>query len=955
MDPSSIIGGLTAAAASGLAIGTGLRLISTARRASRDLREFSRSPDGALERQRLLQRSAQTKTRRLSGRTRESSIVGLFGDALRHTDGSYTRGYDLPLQPTMLAPDEVADTYIDGFADMLTVDVPEGTILQFRYAVGPDPGRAIAEHLRARSYQDAYFPAVRLHDLNIDFLKAMAEQQVFRQEHASLFVRVPMSHENDRSLHGFNTFFASMMTDWREHRLSGLKHRAAEHWSKSRNDGVIRRIREHEEESLRQAEKCFRLLEMQSPVSLRSLNREQLWRAVYQSHVTGSPSVPRLPQYDGLDLRDYLCAETIEDRGWYVMHGICPATIVSVFAPGEQFIAADAMRALMAHPGLAFRHTIITEFISIDREKAKAKLDSHIKHVERSGTRADGRYELTPEAEASFNDLKQTRRAITGSREALVKLRQYAVVYGAPAHTRPELRASVKQLDVNADTLVSAFQSLDGVQAAREEPAALHCLYPGTLVGEACAESNGRELTEVAHSLAAFIPAESSWGGSHRPHTLMTTVSGRLTGLNLWDKSSRTNIKSPVVLILGEPGAGKTICGARIINDALATVANLRVHALDNGGSLAPHAFVTRARYHRFTPEDPKAINIWDFPELSYGKDLQLNKVTEQISLIVMDAMNLAEASDPLARDLLSKAVVQVLKNIAPRNGPGKPRREPVHSDLVAMLEAYDFGSDALNDRAREIALALEKYLGNPWLDAPTHPDFQISSAYDVYELESLNAFQPDIKQTLANRIGARVIRAIGAKQPDGTRAPTLVVFDEVHEYRHNFPGLIPVLKKGTRHGRKHNVVTMMMTHTYDDFEGMHDVTSTAGVKLIGKQTGDLSLLERDARLSSRTIQAISALKNVDGLYTQWVMVLGSGDHQQVEVVQNNLSPTLLWTFTTHPDEANARARAAALRPNWPLTEVIAWLASQYPQGLAASGLLFDESLLTEESLYSRK
>jgi hypothetical protein len=955
MDPTLIIGGLTAAVAYGLAIGTGLRLIPTARRASRDLREFSRSHDGVLERERLLQRQAQTKARRLSGRTRESSIVGLYGDVLRHADGSYTRGYDLPLQPTMLAPDEVTDAYIDGFADMLTVDLPAGTVLQFRYAVGPDPGRAIAEHLRARSYQDAYFPAARIHDLNIDFLKAMADTHVFRQEHASLFVRVPVRHENDRSLHGFDTFAASMISDWREHRFRNLRRRAAEHWSSSRNDGVVRRIREHEEEGLRQAEKCFRLLEMQSPVSLQRLNREQLWRAIYQSHVTGSASIPRLPQYDGLDLRDYLCAETIEDRGWYVMHGICPATIVSVFAPGEQFIAADATRALTAHPGLAFRHTIITEFISIDREKAKAKLDSHIKHVERSGTRADGRYELTPEAEASFNDLKQTRKAITGSREALVKLRQYAIIYGDPAQSRAELQRSIKQLDVNADTLVSAFQTLDGVQAAREEPAALHCLYPGTLVGEACAETNGRELTEVAHSLAAFIPAESSWAGSHRPHTLVTTVSGRLTGLNLWDKSSRTNIKSPVVLILGEPGAGKTICGARIINDALATVANLRVHALDNGGSLAPHAFVTGARYHRFNPEDPKAINIWDFPELAYGKDLELNKITEQISLIVMDAMNLAEASDPLARDLLSKAVVQVLKNIAPRNGPGKPRREPVHSDLVAMLEAYDFGSNALNDRAREIALALEKYLGNPWLDAPTHPDFQISSAYDVYELDSLNAFQPDIKQTLANRIGARVIRAIGERQADGTRAPTLLVFDEVHEYRQNFPGLIPVLKKGTRHGRKHNVVTIMMTHTYDDFEGMHDVTSTAGVKLIGKQTGDLSLLARDARLSPRTIQAIGALKNVDGLYTQWVIVLGSGDHQQVEVVQNNLSPTLLWTFTTHPDEANTRARAAMLRPDWPLTEVIAWLASQYPQGLAASGLMFDEALLTGEVFHSRK
>jgi hypothetical protein len=76
---------------------------------------------------------------------------------------------------------------------------------------------------------------------------------------------------------------------------------------------------------------------------------------------------------------------------------------------------------------------------------------------------------------------------------------------------------------------------------------------------------------------------------------------------------------------------------------------------------------------------------------------------------------------------------------------------------------------------------------------------------------------------------------------------------------------------------------------------------------------------------------------------------LGSGDYQQVETVQNNLSPSLLWTFTTHPDEANARARAAALRPDWPLAEVIAWLAMQYPQGLVSSGLLFDESLLASE------
>jgi len=927
MDANTAIGVLAAAAVSGVGLGAGAKLIPTAIRAHRDLQTVP------------FVRAEHMARFKHPERKRETSIVGLYEDLLRHADGSYTRGYELPLQATMLARDETADALVDGFADMLTVEMPAGTVLQFRYAVGPDPGRAIAEHLRARDYTRTHFPAARLHDLNIDFFKGITDAHSFRQERASLFVRVPAKHKDDCLSEGFNSFISSLVKDWSEYRFKRLR----QNWSNSRSDGIVRRIRTIEAESVRKSEKLFRLLELQSPVPLRRLNREQLWRAMYQSHVLSSPSVPSLPKYDGLDLSNFLCAESIDDRGWYVMHGIYPATIVSLFAPGEDVIAADATRVLTAHPGLSFRHTIVTEFISLDREKAKARLDSHIKHVERSGTRADGRYQLTPEAEASLNDLKQTRKGITGSREALVKMRQYAIIYADPARTRGDLHRSLKQLDLNADTLVTAFQSLDGVQASREEPAALHCLYPNTLIGETSSETNGRELTEVAHSLAAFIPAESSWRGSHRPHTLLTTASGRLIGLNLWDKSSRTNIKSPVVLIIGEPGAGKTINGARIINDALSTVANLRVHALDNGGSLAPHAHVTGARYHRFNPDEPRAINIWDFPELIYGKNLDLSKITEQISLIVMDAMSLAEASDSLARDLLTKAVVQVLKNIAPRNGPGK-RREPTHSDLVGMLEAYDFGSDSLNDRAREIALALEKYRGNPWLDTPTHPDFHIDSPYDVYELDSLNAFQPDIKQTLANRIGARVIRSIGQKQPDGTRSPTLLVFDEVHEYRQSFPGLIPVLKKGTRHGRKHNVVTMMMTHTYDDFEGMHDVTSTAGVKLIGKQTGDLSSLARDAKLSTRALQAISALQNVDGLYTQWLMVIGSGDSQQVETVQNNLSPTMLWTFTTHPDEANARARIASLKPDWPLTEVIAWLAARYPQGLAASGSILDES-----------
>ena len=133
MDANTAIGTIAATAISGVGLGAGAKLIPTVIRAHRDLQTV---PSIRPERTARFQRPE---------RKRQTSIVGLYHDLLRHRDGSYTRGYDLPLQATMLTPDETADALVDGFADMLTVDLPAGTLLQFRYAVGPDPGRAIAE------------------------------------------------------------------------------------------------------------------------------------------------------------------------------------------------------------------------------------------------------------------------------------------------------------------------------------------------------------------------------------------------------------------------------------------------------------------------------------------------------------------------------------------------------------------------------------------------------------------------------------------------------------------------------------------------------------------------------------------------------------------------------------------------------------------------------------------
>ncbi len=943
MDPLTIIGGIMTAAGAGLGLGVGARLLPIGLKAQRDLRSWKQSPEAEGHRRIVDVEERRQRLVRPAGRKRDSSIAGIIEDTLRHTDGAYTRGYEAELQPTMLAPDSVVESRYDELARMLAVEKPPGTVIQFRFSSGPDPGRAIATHLMACGDGVLTHPeASLLHAMNLDFYKTVAESRVYRHGKLSVWVRVPVRQAGDATSKGLSAFIPAVGREIRKQGLLRMARAVRSSYTATRDDGVVRRVLEEENEAREQAEKVFRMVERECPLALRRFDRDELWEAIYLGHRQNATTVPIIPDVPGFDIRDYLCGETIEGDGWYVMHGSHPTCIVSMFVPPQPSVSADALRALTLHPGLTFRHTLVVEYITLDQRKAVKRLDRRIRQVRRTHIRADGRHRQTPEARAALADLESVRDHITGSREALIEARFYAIIYAEPARTRAELQQSLRNLDQYSEQMVTAMQSVSGVEAAREEPASLRSLYHHSLVGEVDSRPTGREFTEVAHSLAALAPTESAWEGARRPHTLCSTPTGRLIGFDLFD---RARISSPLVSVLGQPGSGKSTMMARIINDVLASLPEARVRAVDFGESLAPHVDVTRGRHLRFSVEDTRTINIWDYPGLEHG---EMPNETE-IALVVIDAMKLARVKpdDNIAEDILTNVVTEVFKNEVPRNGSDRLKHEPTHSHLLAMLETYPFQSQAVTDRAATLALALEKYRNHPWLDAPTHPDFAVDSPYDVYELDSLDAFPQDVRETLANRVAARVVRSIGQLKDDGTRTPTLLIFDEVWKIVQYYPGIMRVIQKGARTGRRENAVTVLATHTYEDFTGLHDITNTAGVKIIGKQIGDYSRLVTDAGLSENAAAAVSAIKNVAGHYAQYVLVIGAGQDQTVEMIQMDLSPAELWTFTTNPYERNARARVSSLRPQWPLADVIAWLAATYPRGLASEGLVeIDQSLL---------
>ncbi len=943
MEPSVIIGGVIAAVGAGLGIGAGSRLLPIALRAHRDMRAWKRREDASLHRRIAEREEERSRLARPPGQKRETSIAGVCDGALRHTDGSYTCAWEAQPAPTMLAHEQIVETRCDELARMLAADKPPGTVIQFRFSSGPDPGAAIVKHLAPLDDLSLSRPeAARLHAMNVNFYGTLAAGGVYRRQALSIWARVPVRQKGDDTNSGLSAFIPAVLDEMGKHGVRKLPQTIRATWAKTADDGVVRRLLRDEREARERAEKVFRLVERECPLRLRRFDHEELWGAVYLGHRQDARSIPILPYVYGLDVRNYLCGETVEAGGDHVMHGSHPAAIVTMFTPPQPAITADALRALTLNPSLNFRHTIVAEFVYLDQRKATKRLDRRIRQVRRSHIRADGRVKQSPEARATLIDLETVRDHVTGSREALIDVRFYAIIYAEPARTRGEMKRSLANLDSYCERMVTAMQSISGVEAAREEPDSLRALYHRAIAGEADHRSIGREITEVAGSLAALAPVESAWEGADRPHTLCSTPTGRLIGLNFFDSAK---ISSPLALVLGEPGSGKSTFMARVINDVLGTLPEARVRAVDFGESLGPHVDVTRGRHLRFSIEDRRTINVWDYPGLESG---EMPDET-QIALVVMDAMRLARVKpdDNVAEDILTNVITEVYRNEVPRNGAGKPKHEPVHSHLLALLESYPFQSAGVRERAATLALALEKYRDHPWLDAPTHPDFAADSPYDVYELDSLDAFPQDVRETLANRVAARVVRSIGRLKPDGTRTPALLVFDEVWKIAAQYPEILRVIKKGARMGRKEAVVTMLATHAYEDFTGIHDVTKTAGIKIIGKQIGDCSRLVADAGLSENAAAAITAIHNIAGEYAQYVLALGSGQDQVVEMIQLDLSPPELWTFTTNPYERNARARVSALRPDWSLADVIEWLAAVYPRGLAAQRLIeIDESRL---------
>lgn len=877
------------------------------------------------------------------GRLRKSEIMGFDGALIRYRDGSFGRAYRITLANTIYQSEEFTENRIDEISSLLNFDKPAGTVIQIRFDSLPGGGAVLRNHLHFRNEAESHPHAALLHATNLKIYEDAIGDELIKEQTATVWIRVPAqdSHDHPAILRflpglareigrgGFRRFLIAPVI--------GGKNAFARDF--------VSREKKREEKCKQAAEKVFRAFEENFPRDLRlePLTRQETFEMLFASHRRDSGDIPVLPEKTRcVDIRRYLTSSSIKaDETDFVIHEQSLASVVSLKVPPQNFVTADTMRYLTCRGDLNFPHTIVLDFVALERDASKKELKKKIKRIEASGNTFFGLKPLGEDAKVVREELTELLRQVEKGREKICKARINFIVFGGKARTRGELKEKCEILSERCEQIISAVRKIPGADAVREEPARVRAIYPRLLAGELSWRETGQEFGEAASTLAAFVPTEGAWRGSPRPHSLFLTPDGQLFGLDLFD---RNLIKSPTVIVTAASGEGKSVLGMRIITDILATKGKVKVRAIDYKNSLKPMCKLFGGRHINFAESEPKPLNIWNYPGIEKGDAAS----KRQMTFVLTDLLNLSKTpkDDTITYSIAKLIVSEVYKISQTRNGNGKPKFQPTLSHFLDLLGSYSW-NETERTKANELFLKLNIYRNDSWLDAPTHPDFDSDSPFDVYELTSLSCLDEPVRESMGYRIAACVMQEIGEENSRGQITPFLFVCDEMKEISKHFPPVLDLIGNTSLTGRKEGVVTLLMGQAYEHFSGTEDapnpigidLVKNSGVKIIGKQIGNFDRLVKDCELPKETLSAIRSIRNPYGIYTQWVMVIGSGDDKIVEMATVSQSPIERWNSTTDANERNARTLAERLMPNQPFALVLAWLASRYPLGLTAAGL----------------
>lgn len=876
------------------------------------------------------------------GRILPTEVLGLEGNIVRYRDGSFAKAYRFEPANTLYDDGNFTEQRVEELKTLLKFEKPDKTIIQFRFCNKPDDGQALRNHLRTRNTEKSDPLASLLQATNLAVYEDAIKSGEIKAQTATVWIRVPTKHLNDSSV--FSQIVPSISREIKAGGVFDFLLKPIISGKNSFAQTYLTRELKAEKYCREQAARVFQAFEANFPKELRlcEISAQEIFDEMFLSHRREHLDAPKLPVQKRIDIRRYLTSAEIEaSESNYIRHNGALAALVSLKTLPQGFITADTMRYLTATRNLRFPHEIVVDFTTVEKTKAKKDLQKRIDRIDRSKNTWLGFRSLKKDAVVIKADLENLLEQVEGDNEEICRMRFNVIVFGGKPQNKKELNEQIKVLDDRCDAVISTVRKKTGADAIREDAARQRAIYPRMLAGELSFRKTGQELVETADSLIAFVPTETTWRGSPRPHSIFTTPTGAMFGLDLYDRSL---IKSPTVIVTAASGEGKSFLATMLITDIRAHRGQVKVRVMDYRYSFKPICRLFNGRHIEFNENEPKPINIWNYPGIETGKPPS----KQQLAMVLTDILILSKTprNDAITSAIAATVIDEVYKMAMARNGVGRPKFQPTLGHFLDVLKTYHW-QDAQKARADELYLKLNIYRKDPWLNAPTHSDYDANSMFDVFELSTISTLDEKIRESVGFRISAQIMQEIGEEDENNQKTPILFICDEVREINKHFPAIQELMAEASVTGRKEGLVTILFSQAYEHFTGTPerpnvsgiDLVKNSGVKIIGKQIGGFERLADDCELSKETISAIRAINNQYGQYTQWVMVLGSGTDKIVEMAEVHASPTMLWANTNDTNEANARKLVETLRPDLPLAFVVSWLANKYPSGLTAVGL----------------
>lgn len=631
--------------------------------------------------------------------------------------------------------------------------------------------------------------------------------------------------------------------------------------------------------------------------------------------------------------RSQAVSAAIEDEReeYFRMGGLLYSMITLKNPPDATF--PGIMRELMK---LEFPLVITTDVVIPDQTKIINYYKRQLLRMNAAQKDMKGNFKINVEAIVAEKQLIQTIEQIVSSS---LKVCELNLTIGVrTSETVRNDRHLEEQQNILADRrskVLTAIQRMNGAKALPETIAQKR-MFVHTLPG--CADPAKRENQVLTLHAADLLGNEMPWAGlPEKPTILLETPSRQLIPFSPF-ASSLTNAN---ILITGESGSGKTF-NTQMLLLSLAR-ANAMVSILERGDSYAPLVELNGGRVIEVNLDGGETINPFD---LGPGETMPSKEKIGFLKNLTRFMIGDSPSSDPALVDgLLSEALERVYKRCANR----RTNQTPTYRDLRDELSTWE-DQDRMQRVLDEAHLAAMKL--RRWTDEGVyaklfdrHTSIRTDNNFLFFNVEKLNN-----EPMLVTAESMVIARAMSERASGRGGQLSITVLDECWALLDS-PVLAPEVVQLFRTARKRNSSVWGISQALEDFVGTATeprpqgagIIKNAHIKLIGSQSGDLSVLEKQIFLNDVALQAIKRLGSPKkGQHGEMLLVIGE-KAETTQVVRFVPTPLDIWICSTFPRERIYRQWFLQSNADRTLAENYRDLATRFPRGLASLAPLPEE------------